>query len=198
MTADDDTEEGGAVATETAVESETAEAAADSEGRAPGRRRIHRGVVVAAVALIAALGLAAGLYFIQYRPDQQTNDAARKVAVEAATQGSIALLTYSPDTLDQDFAAAKARLTGEFLDYYTKFTQDIVTPAAKEKQVKTNAAVVQAAVSDLHPDSAEVLLFINQTTTSKENPDGAYAASAVKVGLTKVDGAWRISSFDPV
>jgi Mce-associated membrane protein len=33
---------------------------------------------------------------------------------------------------------------------------------------------------------------------SKENPDGAYAASSVKVGLTKIDGKWLISSFDPV
>ncbi|WP_422746098.1 hypothetical protein ACN27E_00670 [Mycobacterium sp. WMMD1722] len=188
MTAQDDLETTG---------SDTGEAA-DAEAPTRRRRRIHLGVVAAAVALVASLGLAAGLYFMQYRPDQQTNDDARKVALDAATQGSIALLTYSPDTLDQDFAAAKAKLTGEFLDYYTKFTQDIVTPAAKDKQVKTNAAVVQAAVSELQPDSAQVLLFINQTTTSKENPDGAYAASAVKVGLTKLDGTWLISSFDPV
>jgi Mce-associated membrane protein len=53
-------------------------------------------------------------------------------------------------------------------------------------------------VSDLHPDSAVVLVFINQNTTSKENPDGAFASSTVKVGMKKIDGTWRISSFDPV
>ncbi len=90
-------------------------------------------------------------------------------------------------------------MTGDFLSYYTQFTEQIVTPAAKEKSVKTTASVVRAAVSDIEPDSAEVLVFINQTTTSKENPDGgAFAASSVKVGLTKVDGAWLIESFDPV
>ena len=51
---------------------------------------------------------------------------------------------------------------------------------------------------DLVMDHAEVLVFINQTTTSKENPDGAFAASSVKVGLTKIDGNWLIESFDPV
>ena len=30
------------------------------------------------------------------------------------------------------------------------------------------------------------------------NFDGAFAASAVKVGLQKVSDAWLISSFDPV
>jgi Mce-associated membrane protein len=58
--------------------------------------------------------------------------------------------------------------------------------------------VVRAAVAELRPNSAMVLVFINQNTTSKENPDGAFAASAVKVGLTKVNDAWLISSFDPV
>ena len=50
----------------------------------------------------------------------------------------------------------------------------------------------------MHPDSANVLLFVNQGTTSKENPDGSFVASSVKVGLKKVDGHWLISTFDPV
>jgi Mce-associated membrane protein len=58
--------------------------------------------------------------------------------------------------------------------------------------------VVRAAVAEIHPDSAIVLLFINQVTTSKENPDGAFAASSVKVTLKKIDGRWLISAFDPV
>jgi Mce-associated membrane protein len=158
-------------------------------------------VVVAglvALALVLSAGLAAWLYFFQYRTDQQTDSAAANVALEAAKNGTVALLSYSPDTLDKDFAAAKSNLTGDFLSYYTQFTQQIVTPAAKQKSVKTAASVVRAAVSEMHPDSAVVLVFINQNTTSKENPDGAFAASAVKVGLKKINDAWLISSFDPV
>jgi Mce-associated membrane protein len=64
--------------------------------------------------------------------------------------------------------------------------------------VKTAASVVRAAVSEMQRDSAVVLVFINQNTTSKENPDGAFAASAVKVGLKKINDTWLISSFDPV
>ncbi len=156
------------------------------------------GAVLLAVALVASAGVAGWLYFNQYRPDQQTNAAAAKVALDAAKSGTVALLSYSPETLDKDFAAAKSQLTGDFLSYYTQFTEQIVTPAAKEKSVKTTASVVRAAVSEIQPDSAEVLVFINQTTTSKENPDGAFAASSVKVGLKKIDGAWLIQSFDPV
>jgi Mce-associated membrane protein len=118
--------------------------------------------------------------------------------IKAASDGTVALLSYTPETLDKDFATAKAHLTGDFLDYYTKFTTDVVTPAAKQKSVKTSAAVVRAAVGELKPDSAMVLVFLNQSTTSKENVDGSFTASAVKVSLTKVNGAWLISAFDPV
>jgi Mce-associated membrane protein len=160
--------------------------------------RAQVGAILLAVALVASAGVAAWLYFEQYRPDQQTNPAADSVALDAAKSGTVALLSYSPDSLDRDFAAAKSHLTGDFLSYYTQFTQQIVTPAAKQKSVKTTAVVVRGAVSELHSDSAVVLVFINQNTVSKENPDGSFAASSVKVGLKKINDTWLIGSFDPV
>ena len=182
-----------------ATETETQSEKRDGVLRRSARVVVGRiGAIVLAVALIASAGLAAWLYFGQYRPAQETNDAAANVALDAAKTGTVALLSYSPESLDKDFAAAKSHLTGDFLSYYTQFTQQIVTPAAKQKSVKTAASVVRAAVSEMHSDSAVVLVFINQNTTSKENPDGAFAASAVKVGLKKINDAWLISSFDPV
>lgn len=154
--------------------------------------------VAAAVVLLASASAAGYLYFFQYRVDQQTDPEAARVALDAARDGTVALLSYAPETLDQDFATAKSRLTGDFLDYYTDFTEKVVAPAAKQKSVKTEATVAQAAMSEINPDSAVALLFVNQATTSQENPDGAFASSSIKVGLTKIDGAWLISSFDPV
>lgn len=170
----------------------------DGAVRRSARKVRALGAILLAAGLIVSAGVAAWLYFQQYRPDQATDAAASNVALEAAKNGTVALLSYSPESLDKDFAAAKSHLTGDFLSYYTQFTEQIVTPAAKQKSVKTTAAVVRAAVSELQPESAEVLVFINQTTVSKENPDGSFAASAVKVGLQKIDGAWLIASFDPV
>jgi Mce-associated membrane protein len=180
---------------------ETDDAADENDGK---RRRSGLavagwvGAIVLTVALLASAGVTAWLYFGQYRADQKTDEAAANVVLDAAKTGTVAMLSYSPETLDKDFANAKSHLTGDFLSYYTNFTQQIVTPAAKQKAVKTSAAVVRAAVSELHPDSAMVLVFINQNTTSKENPDGAFAASAVKVSMKKINGTWLISAFDPV
>lgn len=154
--------------------------------------------ILLGTALTASAALAAVLYFTQFRVDKRTDDAAAQAAVQAATDGTVALLSYAPDTLDRDFSNAKAHLTGDFLSYYTDFTSKVVTPAAQQKKVKTTAKVVQGAVAELRPDSAVVLLFINQNTTSQEMPDGSFAVSSVKVGMTKDDGRWLISSFDPV
>jgi Mce-associated membrane protein len=169
----------------------------DSERqRGPVRRLLLP--VALAVLLLASTGVATWAYLSMYRPDQQTDGAAAARVVQAATEGTVSLLSYAPDSMDKDFANAKSHLTGDFLKYYSQFTQDIVTPAVKTKAVKTSAAVVRSALSELQPDSAEVVLYVNQTTQSKENPDGAFAASSVKVGLIKVGNDWLISKFDPV
>ena len=162
------------------------------------RRRLKVVPAVLALLLVASAALTVWLYVVQYRGDEQTDAAAAQSAVNAARDGTVALLSYKPDTLNQDFAAAKSHLTGDFLNYYDQFTKEIVTPAAKEKALTTTAQVVGAAASELHSNSAVVLLFVNQATTSKDRPDPAMASSSVLVSLTKLHGTWLITKFQPI
>ena len=153
---------------------------------------------VLAVLVVASLALLGLQYWFSYRPDRATDAGAAKAAISAASEGTVAVLSYSPDTLDRDFSSAKSHLTGDFLSYYDQFTQQIVAPAAKQKAVKTTAVVLRAAVSELHPGSAVVLLFVNQSTQSKDRPEPTFTNSSVTVTLTKANGRWLISSFNPV
>lgn len=153
-------------------------------------------VAVACVVLVVA-GVAAELYFGQYRTDHDTSVATTS-AVNAASQGSVALLSYAADSLDRDLANARSHLTGDFLTYYSQFSDQFVAPAARQKGIRATAAVTRAAATDVHADSAKVLIFLNQTTTTHDNTDPVQTASSVMVGLSKVDGRWLISSFDPV
>ena len=89
-------------------------------------------------------------------------------------------------------------MTGDFLSYYDQFTPQIVAPAAKQKSVKTTAVVLRAALSEFHPDSAIVLLFVNQSTQSKDRPEPTLSNSSVLVTMTKASGKWLISSFNPL
>jgi Mce-associated membrane protein len=147
--------------------------------------------VATSVALLAAL------FYLEYRPDKQTDTETKQSVLAAAKADTIGLLSYSPDTFDQDFKAAKSLLTGDFLTYYAQFGEQVLRPAATQKGVKTSAVVPRAAVSELHPASAVVLEYINQTTMTKEKPQPAATASSVLVKLAKIDGRWLISSFDP-
>lgn len=153
--------------------------------------------IVATLLVVTAMGVAAGLYFVVYRPDQRVGDAAAHRAIQAASEGSVAVLSYAPDNLNRDFAKAKSYLTGNFLAYYTKFSEQIAA-LAQQKRVTQTAKVVRAAVSELHPDSAVVLVFINQTATSKDKPAPQTTANSARVTLTKVKGAWLISELDPL
>jgi Mce-associated membrane protein len=185
---------------ETQQDDDTTErdATAVTSGKVARLQRVPVAPLVLVLLLLVSGALAAWLYVVQYRPDEQTDAAAAQSAVNAARDGTVALLSYKPDTLNQDFAAAKSHLTGDFLNYYDQFTRQIVTPAAKEKALTTTAQVVGAAASELHPNSAVVLLFVNQATTSKDRPDPAMASSSVLVSLTKVQGKWLITKFQPV
>lgn len=153
--------------------------------------------IVATTLVIAAVGVAAGVYFTLYRPDKQVGDAASHRAIQEASDGAVAALSYSYDHLNRDFNNAKSHLTGDFLAYFSKFADDVIAPTAQKGQLTATAKVVRAAVSELHPDSAVVLVFVNQTTASAHKKDPETTRSSVLVTLTKVDGSWRIAKFDP-
>lgn len=170
----------------------------DESSAPPARRRVKLVPVILIVLLLLSGGTATWLYFKQYRPDKQTDASVASAVANAASDGTVALLSYSPESLDKDFANAKTHLSGDFLSYYNQFTEQIVAPAAKQKSLKTNARVLGAAVQELHPNSAVVLVLVDQSTTSKDTPDPAMASSSVLVSLTRVNGAWLITKFDPV
>ena len=171
-------------------------------GRPRFSRNVKRNVKVVPVILVVLLlisgGAATWVYFKRYQPNQRTDPSVARAVVSAASDGTVALLSYSPESLDKDFTAAKSHLSGDFLAYYSQFTEQIVAPAAREKSLKTTAHVMGAAASELHPDSAVVLVFVDQSTTSKDRPDPSMSSSSVLVSVTRVKGNWLITKFDPV
>lgn len=175
--------------------------APDEDAAAPATRRgpsVRRRYVAAALLLVGSIGLATTLYLTQFRVDLATDSTAAATAVRAASDGAVAVLSYQPDTLDSDLAAAESHLTGEFATYYGTFVDEILLPAARERAVVTTASVTGAAEAELTSSTAKVLLFLNQVTTSRDRPEPAQSASSVMVSLTKVDDRWLISAFDPL
>ncbi|GFG66792.1 hypothetical protein MKUB_42820 [Mycobacterium kubicae] len=146
--------------------------------------------------VVATLGWAGGLYYYDYRPDQQTDAAVAREVIKAASDGAVALLSYSPDSLSRDVQSAKSRITPGFEAMYERFIEQVVTPASQRGQLTTTVHVIRAAVAELQPKSAVVLLFIGQKLVSKLKPEPVNTTSSVRVELTKVNNTWLINTFD--
>ena len=200
-TGTDDTE---AAADETAVDEASADDAAATPPTRDGKwSRLTAFVLLPALALVLALG--AGYLkwqdtsfrsgAIEASPSGKLSPAENTVQI--ARDSTIALLSYKPDTVEQQLGAARDLLTGEFRDSYTSLTNDVVIPGAKEKQISAVASVPAAASVSVTPTEAVVLLFVNQTVSvGADAPTDT--ASSVRVTLEKVGDRWLISKFDPV
>lgn len=150
--------------------------------------------VLPALALMLALGAGYLKWLDSSARDTQT---AATVSVRAATESTVALLSYKPDTAEQDLNAASGRLTGSFKDSYSALIHDVVIPASRQEQITSVADVAAAASVSATENHAVVLVFVNQTITVGDDAP-TNSSSSVQVTLDKVDGQWRIAQFDPV
>ena len=122
----------GAQATEAALE--VSEQERDQQSVAERGFRWTRAITYGLLPGLALL-LAPAAGYLKWQ-DASTHDSqvASADAARAATDGTIALLSYKPDTVEKDLEAARSRLTGTFLDAYTSLTHDVVIPGAKQKR----------------------------------------------------------------
>jgi Mce-associated membrane protein len=186
----------------TAAAEESAEAAGESV-EAAGPFKPRRGVDwsrVVAFGLLPGLALilAIGAGYLKWQDNSVRNsDTARIESVQAAKDTTIKMLSYKPDSVEQELGDARNLLTGDFRDQYTSLTNDVVIPGAKEKQISAVASVPAAASVSAEPDHAVVLVFVNQTViVGQDAPTDT--ASSVRVTLDKIGDRWLISKFDPV
>ncbi|MCP9270759.1 prolipoprotein diacylglyceryl transferase [Mycolicibacterium arenosum] len=150
--------------------------------------------VVPFLAVVVAVAVG-WLAFVDIRSDQVA--AARDQAVQAAKDSTITLLSYNPDSVEQQLTDARGLLTGEFKDSYTQLTTDVVIPGAKQQRISAVATTPRAASVSTETDHAVVLVFVNQTVVVGDSQPSA-TISSVRVTLEKVDGKWLISKFEPV
>ncbi|MBX7451017.1 hypothetical protein GR927_23800 [Mycolicibacterium sp. 3033] len=191
-------------ADETADETSTAKEAPSIEdvhtAGTPATRRAPTWSRIVAFALLPALALilALGAGYLKWQDNGVRNgEIAAATSMQAARDGTVALLSYTPDKVESQLGAARDLLTGQFRDSYTSLTNDVVIPGAKQKQIAAAATVPAAASVSATPEKAVVLVFVNQTVTVG-NDAPTDTNSSVRVTLEKVGTRWLISEFDPV
>ena len=113
-----------------------------------------------------ALLLAGAAAFLKWQDAKvRDSEVARAESVQVAKDSTIRLLSYKPDTVEQELTSARDLLTGNFRDSYTQLTNDVVIPGAKEKKIAAMANVPAVASISATPSQAVALVFVNQTVT---------------------------------
>jgi Mce-associated membrane protein len=145
-----------------------------------------------------ALLLAVGAGYLNWQDSTaRADDTARIESLQAAKDSTIALLSYQPNTVEQQLGAARGLLTGNFRDAYTQLITDVVIPGAKQREISATATVPAIAPVSADEEHAVAIVFVNQTTVvGKDAPTAS--SSSVRVAMDKVNGHWLISEFDPV
>lgn len=146
-------------------------------------------ILVLLVAAVAVLGY--------LNVDSKRLASAQADAVRAASDSTVTLLSYRPDSVRQQLTDARDLLTGSFKDDYTSLTDSMIIPEAEKQRVSAVATVPRVAPVSTELEHAVVLVFVNQTVVIGDNQPSA-TLSSVRVTLDKVDGRWLISKFDPV
>jgi Mce-associated membrane protein len=144
------------------------------------------------------LMLSVGAAFLKWTSSSMRDaDTAQIESVQAARDSTIAMLSYRPDTVEQQLGAARNLLTGSFSDSYDALVRGVVIPGAKQRQISAVATVPAAASVSASSNHAVTLVFVNQTVIVG-NSAPTNTASTVRVTLDKVGNRWLISAFDPV
>ncbi len=194
--------EAGTESTEATESTETADAADAETGETgtkdAGAGKVRRAVVLTVLLCVLLLAVLVGAGFLGWKYySGQAAETARIETVQVAKDATVQLLSYEPETVEEQLTSARDLLTGTFQESYTELTNDVVIPGAKEQSISAVANVPAAASMTADSDRAEVLVFVNQTVIVGDGAPTA-TASSVKVTLEKAGDRWLISGFDPV
>ncbi|WUT00440.1 hypothetical protein OHA46_28815 [Streptomyces sp. NBC_00708] len=167
----------------------------DDNGRRPARRwpRVLAGVLVVALLAAGAVMYAAGR---QLRDTPATsNRALTDSAATAQVAGEVTnalgkVFSYSPDGTAATKASAQKLLAGKALQQYAALFGQVEKQSADQKLTLTTH-VVRAGVTRLTPDSAHLLVFLDQVYERKGKA-ASKAAAQLSVTAQLREGHWTI------
>ncbi|MFC7617949.1 hypothetical protein ACFQV2_35650 [Actinokineospora soli] len=104
-------------------------------------------------------------------------------------------LSYDYRDLDKTAVAVREVLAGRAVCEYDALFGQLKEVAPAQKLVHTTI-VRELGVRSLTGDRAEVLVFIDQTSTRVEKKQTTASGAQLGVTAERVDGQWKITAFD--
>lgn len=129
---------------------------------------------------------------------QSEIDNARRTAPAAAERAAAAILAYDYKTLEADRDAAAKLMTADYREQYLDTFEKLVSELAVERKAVVAADVRASGVALANEDRVEVLLFVNQTTTSTANSgEEQIALNRVIFTMERSNGTWLVDEITP-
>ena len=122
-------------------------------------------------------------------------DEATKAAPSVAERAAATILSYDYKSLDADQKAAERYMTPKFRNEYSK-SMKLVAANAPKLRAKVDAEVKASGVSNADADRADVLVYVDQNTTSTANGgEPQLALNRALFRMKKVDGTWLVDDI---
>ncbi len=157
-------------------------------------------VVAALLAAVGVLGLWKA-HDLRSTPAAQNDaivDASGTADIQAIVSQSLTkVLTYDWSNPDATTAAADEVLTGKARTEYDTLFADLHAKAP-EQQLTLTATVQSVAVKNLDEDSADVLVFLDQTSQRASDGQASLAAAQIAVTVEKSGSTWKITELTPL
>jgi Mce-associated membrane protein len=157
----------------------------------------RRRIVLALLAVVLVACVAVSAWGQLWLHGQHQDDSRRAAALAAAKTGTAEILSYDYRRLAAGAKSTSALLTGNALSQYHDVQAPLLKAAPGLKAV-VSAQVKVATVLSSSSDTARVLLFVDQTSTSTKLTAPQLDQSRVVVGLVRRHGNWLISSISAV
>ena len=154
------------------------------------------GLVLMVLGLLAAVAVGLAAYFWTQSSEAEAAAQAQTRAPAAAERAAQAVLSYNFESLDADKDKAARFLTDDYRPDYVDTFDTLVAESAVDLRADVEAQVVASSVTRASPQSADVLLFVNQTTTSTaNNGEPQTALNRVTLDMQEVDGTWLVNGI---
>ena len=186
---------------EVLVSAESQPTAGPDADRRPddGPRSSFRRYLGTTIAVGLVLCVAAGSLFLLQRANTARQDHAARAAVLKEVSAAVPdILGYDYARLDDDIARGAEHLTPGFEADYRAVAESSIRPTAVKYKAIVVADLVSAGVESVDRDSAQVIVFVNQTTRTTALPAPRVDSSRVRIRLERSDGRWRVGSIEPL
>jgi len=143
---------------------------------------------VVTVVLLGVLGWGATMLW-----DKNQTENARSSALDAGRRYATDLATYSYQNLDNNMSVVRAHSAGEFSGQYQQVASNLKDLILKY-QSNSSAKIIQAGLVNGNRDTAEVLVFLDQTVTNTNSPQPRVDRNRMQLSLIRQDGDWKLSN----